>query len=383
MPSSSKRVKDAFGFLRIKDCTITGEDVAKYLGCEVPDYKELGLDPDKFYDVYRPQEEIEKADFENTPLLSQHVNFSAKDYKYKYIKGTIGQEKMVGSEKKALVAFWDEKAIDDLEKGKKFLSAGYWYKPVMENGIHNGKEYQIRMTKIIANHVAMVDNPRYKKAMVADSDIEIPREETEMFFGKKEKAEFSLVLDAAVEEVKAILANDKMSDEEKEEAVEKVKEKAKKVKDSKCKEPKVEDEDPDDEDMTTTDKKKKKMTGDAAIDVQAIVKAAKEEAKAETLALINSFKKDAMAFDSAVREYERTSGKINKTVFDSAEGILDTILKNNKYSIEGKSLEAKQAMVEMLPALKKSDSAKITFDSNVGSKVNVSSEIMNFLKGSK
>ena len=174
MDSESSRYIDANGCLICPNSVITGEDVAEYYGRDIPSSDKLGLDLGNKYRVYRPIAEIIDNDFNGKHLLSKHIgDYSSETYeKYKiYQIGTVYDSKQEGDQIKATISFWSPKAIDDLEDGKKYVSAGYWYDPVMETGSSkDGQMYDIRMTNIRANHVAHVSNPRYKRAVVGDSD---------------------------------------------------------------------------------------------------------------------------------------------------------------------------------------------------------------------
>ncbi len=399
MTWDSNRTSDEFGYLTVENCILTGEDVAKYFGYEIPFCKQLGLDEKKIYNVYRPKDEIKDSNFSNKPLLSKHADFSAEDYKYKLIVGTIGETRLDDDEVKGTVVFWDKKAIDELEKGKKFLSCGYMYEPVLEKGFYNNSGYDIKMTNIVANHVAMVDNPRYKPAIVADEDI--PKEGKSMIFTKKkpitQDAEKEWNFDSAM---KSCMDKD-MSDEEKEEKLKDIKEKMKE-KEAKDKSAKdqlkvrdkskdeemddvAEDKDLEDLDQEKNDKetagtsgkdkkaKDKKMTGDSIVDITKLVadSVAKEMEK---------LTKKTFAFDSAIKEYERIYGRVNRMAFDSAEAVLDTILKNSKRNVDGKSFEQKQAMVEMIEVKTNSNSQHLVLDSMSTSKNHTPSNILDFIK---
>lgn len=399
MITDSNRTADEFGYLTVENCILTGEDVAKYFGYEIPFCKQLGLDEKKIYNVYRPKEEIKDSNFSNKPLLSKHADFSAQDYKYKLIVGTVGPTYMENDQNKGTVVFWDQKAIDELEKGKKFLSCGYMYDPVVEKGFYNNSGYDIKMTNIVANHVAMVDNPRYKPAIVADEDLTI-KEGKPMIFNKKK------VLTQDVEKkedwnfdsaMKACMDKD-MSEEEKEEKVKEMKEKMKE-KEAKDKSAKdqlkvrdkskdeemddvannpVSDKDLEDKEQEKNDKEtmagsSKKMTGDSGFNISKIV----AEAVAKEIAKVQ---KKTVAFDSAIQEYERIYGRVNRMAFDSAESVLDTILKNSKKNVDGKSFEQKQAMVEMIDVKRNTTQPLLVMDSVSTSKNHTPSNILDFIK---
>lgn len=407
---SNRTLDEEFGYLTVENCVLTGNDVAAYYGKEVPNFKALGLEPEKIYWVYRPEKEIKNSDFTNKPLLSQHADFSAEDYKHKLISGTVGETFMEGEQKKGTVVFWDKKAIDELEKGKKYLSCGYLYTPVLEKGFYKNTRYDIKMTNIIANHVAMVDNPRYKAALVADEDSQNPQKgKVSMFFTKKKNNEQNktYTFDEAIEDIKKILVSDE-EESKKEKAVSEVKKKVENMsKDKMSKDKKMgkdkkekegeedlaEDEGEEegeygegaaeDEELMSTEQKKnnaqttggKKMTGDSAINIQKLV----TDAVAKEM---ETFHKKTIAFDSAIKEYERTCGRVNKLAFDSAEKVLNTILKNHGKNVENKSFEQMQAMVEMLPDTKNSMFKQtITMDSNsTANKNHTPDNILKFLK---
>ena len=173
--AESQRYTDKSGFLVCPNSVITGDDVAKYFGKEIPNGGKLGLEPYKLYNVYRPIDEIKDNDFNGKFLLDQHLNDFGIDTTQKYnahIIGTVYDCKEIDNQIVGTVTFTDQKSIDKLDEGKKYLSAGYFYEPILEKGMSaNGMPYDVKMTNIKANHVAHVDNPRYKDAVIGDSNI--------------------------------------------------------------------------------------------------------------------------------------------------------------------------------------------------------------------
>ena len=173
MDAESQRYIDANGALICPNSVITGSDVANYFGGEIPNWQRLGLNEKQIYRVYRPVEEMIDNDFSGKHVLERHIgDFEASTFaQYKSdIVGVAYDCVQDGTQIKGTVAFNDPSAIDALEDGKKYLSAGYWYDPVLEKGVFNGMAYDIKMTNIKANHIAHVENPRYKKAIVGDND---------------------------------------------------------------------------------------------------------------------------------------------------------------------------------------------------------------------
>ena len=367
--NDSNRTVDVYNYLTVENCVLTGDDVAKYWGREIPEYQTYGLDANKVYYVYRPIEEIKDSNFSNKPLLSRHIDFSAIDYKSKFIAGTVGATEVVEDELKGTVVFWDKKAIDQLDKGLKYLSCGYTYTPKVQAGMHNGQKYDVVMTDIIANHVAMVDNPRYKPAVVADGAFNV----NYLIEGIKKmkflKAFKKLVMDSetmsfdeGIETVKSIMANDELSKEEKDEAIEALKKKASEAKDNEEKKDDKKAEAKDNEEKKEAKDNEEKKEDDKKTTMDAdTVEAIVAKRVAEELGKYN---KQSVVFDNAIADYTKLCGKIDKTVFDSADAVYDRILANHNIKSENKTLEQKQAMVEIIPSRNKN--IKTVFDNAIG-----------------
>ena len=162
--SMSARHKDENGFLHVDKCHITKEQVVPYYGREIPGWRELGLESEKLYNVYRPAEELEKGfkTFNGLPLLLEHHPESAENPQKLHRVGSLGDS-----------AEWnppyidvslhvtDQAAIDAIEQGRfKELSAAYQYEPVLQRGEFNGMPYDIVMKNIRGNHVALVREGR-------------------------------------------------------------------------------------------------------------------------------------------------------------------------------------------------------------------------------
>lgn len=160
------RHKDSNGYMHVDKSNITKEQVAPYMGDSIPEWKELGLDPKKVYNIYRPAEELEKAvpTFNGLPLMLEHWDMDAD---------TIGnvKEHVVGSlgtdadyEAPYLtnsITIIDAKAIEAVENGTfKELSAGYTCKLDMTGGIFDDQAYDGVMREIKGNHVALVPEGR-------------------------------------------------------------------------------------------------------------------------------------------------------------------------------------------------------------------------------
>jgi len=162
--SHSVRHYDHDGRLHVDATNISKATVNPYLGREIPDWEELGLEPDKIYQLLRDPEELAKAvpTFNNLPLLSKHVAVTAEEHPASLVIGSTGTDAEFDPPylKNSLVV-WPEDAIKDIEsEQKKELSSAYRYKAIMEPGIYEGKKYDGVMTDIVGNHVALVREGR-------------------------------------------------------------------------------------------------------------------------------------------------------------------------------------------------------------------------------
>lgn len=159
--SSNRVIDELTGKMRVSNCHITKADVNDYMGFEIPYYQELGLDPNKIYAVYRPFEELEKAidGFKGAQLFLGHHPTTATELNRDDWVGSIGTD-VIANEPylDASITVNDQAAIEAINsEAMKELSSAYTYKPVIENGSFNGKPYQIRMTELKPNHVAIVE----------------------------------------------------------------------------------------------------------------------------------------------------------------------------------------------------------------------------------
>lgn len=170
----SNRDIDTNGYLRVEECNISKCQIRPYLGKEIPNYKEFGLEPDKIYNVYCPKEELEKAapTFNNLPLTREHIEVDVESVPKEKIVGSLGDHASFEYPYlKNNLIIYDKKDIDLVMSGKKKeLSCGYRYTPVRQSGEAEGQHYDFVMTDIIGNHVALVKQGRAgRDVMVADS----------------------------------------------------------------------------------------------------------------------------------------------------------------------------------------------------------------------
>lgn len=159
------RSYDHDGRMRVAVSNISRAAVNPYLGREIPDWEQLGLNPDRTYKLYRDPDEMAKAapTFNNLPLLSRHVPVSADNHQPDLVVGSTGDSATFDAPflRNSLV-IWARDAIDGVEsEAKKELSCAYRYRADMTPGkTPDGEAYDGVMRDLIGNHVSLVKEGR-------------------------------------------------------------------------------------------------------------------------------------------------------------------------------------------------------------------------------
>lgn len=174
LDKSSARSYDGNGNLIVDKTIITKAAVNPYYGREIPNHEQLGLDPNRVYNLLRDPEELKKGmkSFGGLPLMLKHIPVSADDPQKEYVVGSIGTDLGIdGEDVKTSIRVWDKEAINLIESGKlNELSSGYAYEPDMTAGEYNGVKFDGIMRNIHGNHVALVERGRIgRDAIIADS----------------------------------------------------------------------------------------------------------------------------------------------------------------------------------------------------------------------
>ncbi|EHL7228675.1 DUF2213 domain-containing protein [Escherichia coli] len=166
---------DKDGRLHIEVTPISKANVCPYYGREIPNYRSLGLQPDKFYYLLRDPKELAKAasTFNNIPLLSEHIPVTAADPQKMAVVGSTGTDaEFDGTYLKNSLVVWDADSIAGIETGeKKELSSAYRYVADMTPGVHEGQPYDGVMRDIVGNHVALVTEGRAGSDVVVGDSI--------------------------------------------------------------------------------------------------------------------------------------------------------------------------------------------------------------------
>lgn len=284
---TSVRTIDIDGRLHVETSPISKATVNPYYGREIPGFEELGLSPDTVYQLLRCPIELAKAapTFNNIPLLSTHIQVSADEPQLDTVCGSTGTDaEFDGTYLKNSLVIWVADDIKAIQNGqKRELSSAYRYAPVLESGVFEGQKYDLKMTNIIGNHVALVEVGRAGSDVVVQDEALKPPIKTphNLPIGGKMKPKEKLAaigallaLDAAldVEKMKAILAMDE-DEEENETAKDEEEEKNETAKDEESEE--------DDKGEKVT-----KTAMDAAIAIA--TKSAADQARKQTIALFEA-----------------------------------------------------------------------------------------------
>ena len=155
---------DENGFVYIKDNPISKSGVFQYLGSQIS----TELLPDKIYNVWRPDEELNNPEtiksFELIPWIPVHEMLGDRGTSAE----EVGVQGVIGSD----VYFRDGTLFSDLKlfgdnlkesikNGLKELSCGFGCLWKIASGISpNGESYDVIQTRIRGNHLASVQNGR-------------------------------------------------------------------------------------------------------------------------------------------------------------------------------------------------------------------------------
>lgn len=169
------REEDQDGRLRVTRVHISKANICPYKGSEIPGWKELGLERDRIYKLYRDPDELARgAETSNgVQLLKKHTPVSADDAKQYDVVGSVGTEARFSSPYlDNSITVWTKPDIEAIQSGKKKqLSMGYHYVPDMTPGrTPDGEAFDGVMRNIRVNHVAIVEEGRAgPDVVVADS----------------------------------------------------------------------------------------------------------------------------------------------------------------------------------------------------------------------
>ena len=173
--AQDKKIVDVNDYWLIPDNPMTKIGVFPYLGRQIsPD-----LEPDRIYQVLRPEEELTKPEtlksLELIPLINEHTMIGkepgmqpAEDVGVEGVTGTNVKVngKLITNDLKC----YTENIKELISSGKKDLSMGYRCRYELTSGEFEGQHYDAIQRDIIFNHIALVDEGRMgKDVRVMDS----------------------------------------------------------------------------------------------------------------------------------------------------------------------------------------------------------------------
>lgn len=179
-PVDSVRTLDDNGYLHVGISNITKEQVAPYMGSEIPGFEKLGLKPDEIYNVYRPASELSKPatveSLNGIPVLLKHAEDSAEAPASNRVGSTGTDAKWEPPYLTNSLHIQAADAIRRINDGTmREISMGYFYTPVLRHGEFEGEPYDVVMTDISCNHVALVEEGRAgHDVSVKDSTLTLP-----------------------------------------------------------------------------------------------------------------------------------------------------------------------------------------------------------------
>lgn len=160
----SVRRVDHDGRLHVAVSNISKANICGYRGSEIPGADDLGLEPDRIYQLLRDPEELAKAaaTSNNIPVLSEHVPVTAEDNRPELVVGSTGTDAAFdGPYLRNSLVIWDADAISKIESGdQRELSCAYRYTADMTPGEFQGAKFDGIMRDILLNHVCLVKSGR-------------------------------------------------------------------------------------------------------------------------------------------------------------------------------------------------------------------------------
>ena len=184
------RTFDDNGYLHVKLTPISKACVNPYLGSEIPDFTDLGLEADRIYYALRDPDELKEAvnTFNGLPLLMEHHHIDAETQPKEYIVGSTGTDAVFEAPYlKNSLTITDAEAIKAIEDGSaKEISCAYRFTPDFTEGEYDidGQKihYDFVMRDISGNHVALVREGRagHDVAVADKKPEEIKRSEKKL-----------------------------------------------------------------------------------------------------------------------------------------------------------------------------------------------------------
>lgn len=169
----SMRRMDVDGHLFVEMTNLSKANVCPYYGREIPNGKELGLNPEQVYLLYRDPAELRAAapTVAGKPLLKHHKPVTSEDHPDELVVGSVGTDiRYEHPYLRGPLSVWRQDAIDAINadprdpeapEQQRELSPGYRYRADMTPGTSpEGVAFHGSMRDIKFNHVAIVSEGR-------------------------------------------------------------------------------------------------------------------------------------------------------------------------------------------------------------------------------
>jgi uncharacterized protein len=337
---SSVRTYDDYGRMNITQCNISKECVSPYRGSSLPGWRDLGLNPERLYYIYRPAEELIRAadSFNNVPVTIEHPNqLDTPDTPQERVGTTGTDTRFEAPYLVTSMKLWDKAAIEGVENSTRRELSIFpsFFDLDMTPGEFMGQAYDGVARNISGNSVALTIKGRVgAECAVGDSQ---DQEET-LMEGLTDliKTKFATASDSDADElakgIMELMAQHEKSEIDKDKPGDNDDPDNDKPGDND--DPEKDKEKPGDNDDPEKEKDKEPM-GDSAI--RDLVAKAKSEALAEA-------RREFSATREAMRTVEPVYGHVSG---DSADDIYKAVLKQEKVNIDGVHPSAYKALVQM------------------------------------
>ena len=336
---SSVRTYDDYGRMNITQCNISKECVSPYRGASLPGWRELGLNPERLYYIYRPAEELIRAadSFNNVPVTIEHPSqLDTPDTPQERVGTTGTDTRFEAPYLVASMKLWDKDAIEGVENSTRRELSIFpsFFDLDMTPGEFMGQAYDGISRNISGNSVALTIKGRVgAECAVGDSQ---DQEET-LMEGLTDliKTKFATASDSDADELaKGIMELMAQHEQSEIDSGDESEEDDKKGAAAGDEDDESEDESTGDE-GDEDDKKGKEPMGDSAI--RDLVARAKGEALAEA-------RREFADTREAMRTVEPVYGHVSG---DSAEDIYKAVLKQEKVDIKGVHPSAYKSLVQL------------------------------------
>lgn len=216
---ASAKEYDKNGYFLVTDNPISKSGVFQYLGRNIPN----APDPDKMYNVYRPESELNNPETIKSaqllPIIDDHemLGEGATPAERKGIHGVTGED--VHFKNGVLYAnlkVLSETLKEKIDGGKKELSCGFYNEWKQERGNFEGKQYDYIQTDILFNHIALVDAGRMGKDVAVLDEKDNPKNKGVKMDAEMKKEVMDMIKDAMSNYSKDMEEKKKSEDMEKE-----------------------------------------------------------------------------------------------------------------------------------------------------------------------